>query len=49
MPSRARSAAPTSHTLFCCTSATHGEPEKSRAERTARVETETVSVPAPQG
>ena len=37
------------HTLFGCTSATHGEPEKSRAERTARVETETVSVPAPQG
>jgi sugar lactone lactonase YvrE len=35
------------HTLFCCTSPTHGQPDASRAERGARVETITVSVPAP--
>jgi len=34
------------HTLFVCTSPTHGEPEKSRAERGAAVETVTVAVPA---
>jgi sugar lactone lactonase YvrE len=34
-------------TLFCCTSPTHGQPEQSRAERGAKVETITVSVPAP--
>jgi sugar lactone lactonase YvrE len=34
------------HTLFCCTSPTHGEPEESRAVRGARVETVRVSVPA---
>jgi sugar lactone lactonase YvrE len=34
-------------TLFCCTSPTLGEPDKSRAARGAKVETVTVSVPAP--
>ncbi|HSO95282.1 MAG TPA: SMP-30/gluconolactonase/LRE family protein [Acidimicrobiia bacterium] len=34
-------------TLFLCTSSTHGEPERSRTERGARVETVTVAVPAP--
>jgi sugar lactone lactonase YvrE len=34
-------------TLFCCTSPTHGQPDQSRAERGARVEMVTVSVPAP--
>jgi sugar lactone lactonase YvrE len=33
-------------TLFCCTSPTQGQPEQSRAERGAKVETVTVSVPA---
>jgi hypothetical protein len=33
-------------TLFCCTSPTQGQPEQSRAERGARVETVTVSVAA---
>ena len=35
------------HTLFGCTSGTQGEPEASRAERTARIETTTVAVPGP--
>jgi len=35
------------HTLFGCTSGTQGEPEVSRAERTARIETATVTVPGP--
>ena len=35
------------HTLFCCTSPTHGQPEQSRAERGARVETTRVTVPGP--
>jgi sugar lactone lactonase YvrE len=34
-------------TLFLCTSSTHGEPDRSRAERGARVETVTVRTPAP--
>jgi sugar lactone lactonase YvrE len=34
-------------TLFGCTSGTHGQPETSRAERTARIETATVAVPGP--
>lgn len=34
------------HTLFVCTSSTQGEPERSRAERRAAVETVTVAVPA---
>jgi sugar lactone lactonase YvrE len=34
------------HTLFCCTSPTHGEPDASRAARDARVETIRVGVPA---
>jgi len=34
------------HTLFLCTSPTHGQPEESRAARGARVETVTVRVPA---
>ena len=34
-------------TLLCCTSPTQGQPEQSRAERGARVETVTVSVAAP--
>jgi sugar lactone lactonase YvrE len=34
------------HTLFLCTSPTHGQPEESRAARGARVETVMVSVPA---
>jgi sugar lactone lactonase YvrE len=34
------------HTLFCCTSPTLGEPDKSRAERGAQIETVTVSVAA---
>ena len=33
------------HTLFLCTSPTHGQPEESRAARGARVETVTVPVP----
>jgi sugar lactone lactonase YvrE len=33
------------HTLFCCTSPTHGEPDASRAARGARVETTRVDVP----
>jgi sugar lactone lactonase YvrE len=33
-------------TLFCCTSPTQGQPDRSRAERGAKVETVTVSVPA---
>jgi sugar lactone lactonase YvrE len=33
-------------TLFCCTSPTQGQPDQSRAERGAKVETVTVSVPA---
>ncbi len=33
-------------TLFVCTSSTHGEPDPSRAERDARIETVTVGVPA---
>lgn len=32
-------------TLFCCTSSTQGEPERSRAERGAQVEVVTVDVP----
>jgi sugar lactone lactonase YvrE len=35
------------HTLFCCTSPTHGQPDESRAARGARVEVITVDVPAP--
>ena len=35
------------HTLFGCTSGTHGQPETSRAERAARIETTTVAVPGP--
>jgi sugar lactone lactonase YvrE len=31
-------------TLFLCTSSTHGQPERSRAERGARVEVVTVGV-----
>jgi sugar lactone lactonase YvrE len=34
------------HTLFACTSLTHGEPELSRAERSAAIETVTVAVRA---
>ena len=34
------------HTLFVCTSSTQGEPERSRAERSAAIETVTVAVPA---
>jgi sugar lactone lactonase YvrE len=34
------------HTLFVCTSSTYGEPERSRAERSAAIETVTVAVPA---
>jgi len=34
------------HTLFVCTSSTQGEPERSRAERGAALETVTVRVPA---
>jgi sugar lactone lactonase YvrE len=34
------------HTLFVCTSSTHGEPDRSRAERGAAIETVTVAVPA---
>ena len=34
------------HTLFVCTSGTQGEPERSRAERSAAIETVTVAVPA---
>lgn len=37
------------HVLFMCTSPTQGEPEKSRAERGAKVETTRVEVPAPPG
>jgi sugar lactone lactonase YvrE len=33
------------HTLFCCTSPTHGQPDQSRAERGAKVETTRVRVP----
>jgi sugar lactone lactonase YvrE len=36
-------------TLFCCTSPTLGEPEQSRTERGAKLETIAVSVPAPPG
>jgi len=35
------------HTLFCCTSPTHGQPDESRATRGAKVETTRVEVPAP--
>jgi sugar lactone lactonase YvrE len=35
------------HTLFCCTSPTLGEPDRSRAERGAAVELVRVSVPGP--
>jgi sugar lactone lactonase YvrE len=35
-------------TLFCCTSPTHGQPEQSRAERGAKVETIKVSVAGPR-
>ena len=34
------------HTLFVCTSSTQGEPERSRAERGAALETVTVRVPS---
>jgi sugar lactone lactonase YvrE len=34
------------HTLFCCTSSTHGQPERSRTERGARLEATQVRVPA---
>jgi sugar lactone lactonase YvrE len=34
------------HTLFVCTSSTHGQPEPSRAARDARLEAVTVTVPA---
>ena len=34
------------HTLFCCTSPTHGQPDESRAVRGAKVETTRVTVPA---
>ncbi len=34
------------HTLFCCTSPTHGEPDASRAARGARVEVLRVRIPA---
>jgi len=34
-------------TLFMCTSGTHGQPDASRAERGAKVETTSVSVPGP--
>ena len=34
------------HTLFVCTSSTHGQPDLSRAERSARLETVRVGVPA---
>lgn len=37
------------HTLFCCTSPTHGQPDQSRATRGAKVEIITVDVPAPIG
>jgi len=33
------------HTLFCCTSPTHGQPDASRAARGAKVETTHVEVP----
>jgi sugar lactone lactonase YvrE len=36
-------------TLFCCTSPTHGQPDQSRAERGAQVETVRVTVPARAG
>ncbi|MCJ7672651.1 MAG: SMP-30/gluconolactonase/LRE family protein, partial [Acidimicrobiia bacterium] len=35
------------HTLFLCTSPTHGQPEESRAVRGAKVETVRVAVPGP--
>ena len=35
------------HTLFCCTSPTHGEPEESRAARGAKIEITRVDVPGP--
>ena len=35
------------HTLFMCTSPTQGQPEQSRAERGAKIETTRVVVPAP--
>jgi sugar lactone lactonase YvrE len=35
------------HTLFCCTSPTHGQPDASRAARDAKVETVRVDVPGP--
>ena len=35
------------HTLFCCTSPTHGQPDESRAARGAKVEIIEVAVPAP--
>jgi sugar lactone lactonase YvrE len=34
------------HTLFCCTSPTQGQPDRSRTERGAKVETTRVAVPA---
>lgn len=34
------------HTLFCCTSPTHGQPDESRAVLGAKVETTRVTVPA---
>jgi sugar lactone lactonase YvrE len=34
-------------TLFLCTSSTHGQPDRSRAERGARVETVIVEIPGP--
>ncbi len=37
---------PDGHTLFCCTSSTHGQPERSREERGARLEVAPVRVPA---
>jgi sugar lactone lactonase YvrE len=37
------------HTLYCCTSGTLGQPDASRAERSARVEIQTVAVPGPPG
>jgi sugar lactone lactonase YvrE len=35
------------HTLFMCTSPTHGQPGKSRTTRNAKIETTRVDVPAP--
>jgi sugar lactone lactonase YvrE len=35
------------HTLFMCTSPTHGQPDESRAARTAKIETTRVDVPGP--